>query len=87
MPHVNELYPAARAVAGVALALLLLAACTDTQRRAPLLADPGAQNIARGTARDAVAARQPADAFDAAVRADSLPPATTGVSIGASRRA
>lgn len=87
MPHVDELHPARAAVLGLALAAALLAGCTETQRKVPLLAIPGAPVVAQADvasprllASPAQGAGEPASASDAAA------PATTGVSIGASRR-
>ncbi|MFO1395543.1 MAG: hypothetical protein U1F48_00625 [Burkholderiales bacterium] len=85
MFHVDESNPALRTAAGVAVALALLAGCTDPHRTAPLMSAPAARDLA--PAAVAPPARMPSSAaFDAAVRSDAMPPATTGVSLGASRR-
>lgn len=88
MPHVTELHPVSHLAAAVALAAAVLAGCTDTQRKVPLMAVPGTHEIKRvAVPQPAAVPGTAAGAFDAAVRSDALPPAATGVSIGASRRA
>jgi hypothetical protein len=87
MPHVNELQRLRTCAATAVLAAALLAGCTDTQRRAPVLADPAGQNLATAPVKRlppiAVAGHRPRDL---ALAPDTMPPATTAVSIGASRR-
>lgn len=87
MPHVNELQRLRTCAASAVLAAALLAGCTDTQRRAPVLAVPAGQDLAAAPVNRlppiAVTGHRP---HDLAVAPDTMPPATTAVSIGASRR-
>ncbi|MFO1413724.1 MAG: hypothetical protein U1F10_07415 [Burkholderiales bacterium] len=77
MPHVAELRPA---VAAAAVALALLAGCTEPSRRPPVLAAPAGENLAHVPAPVV----PPANAVPALP--DELPLATTGVSLSAGRR-
>lgn len=87
MPHVYEFHAASRAAAVVALAAAVLSGCTDTQRKVPLLAVPGVHDMPHAAApRTAPVPATGAGAFAGFGSDDALPLATTGVSIGASRR-
>ena len=82
MPHVNETQRACLSAA--VLALALLAGCTDSTRRPPLLAEPVGPNLAARLAPAAGTGRHAVAVVGAPI---GPPPATTALSLRAGRRA
>ena len=83
MPHVNEMHRARLGAA--ALALVLLAGCTDSTRHPPLMVQPTGQNLAHAgrLAPGGVTGRPVEDVVGSA---DAPVPATTSLSLNAGRR-